>query len=314
MQCAVTWGLYEHSSGNYSFFSSSPLLIRAFLLGTAIIIIGMTLTIAFYAAKRRIFAIIVMISSAALCLYVISDSLIVSKSLMSTSNHRSDLLYTFKDYHGAANKLMWSSDGKLPSYFKDGTIETWDAMTGHNRMERKYYNQALGETVLAEVPSPDGKLVASLTELPSEDRFPPMRLQVFDVATGLEIFNQDALVGWINQLAWSPVVGSNEIAFSERGTIFVWNVRTHKNIITDSEQEFTECCPTLDFIYGLVWSPDGRFIASVGVADLRVWEIATKKVYARRTSDGICNNLISWQMDGVDSLNLRFNQRGQTSK
>lgn len=243
-------------------FSSIPELIKAFsLIMLAIIILGVVFVLSLYQIRAKFLA-----TCATFCLIgaVVLSSWIMYPYFAHSSGNRSnasgpgETLYTYRGHHNSIKSLVWSSDGKRITSYSTASkaesfpVQTWDATSGNNPVVHQYYDRTLGADV-TETPSPDGKLVASLSILPAPPysgiRGEERTIRIFNATTGDLIQARDISGDIdINQLVWSPDNKSGLIASSVKGIVSVWNASTGKNVRVYMVNDPLLITPTRNFV------------------------------------------------------------------
>jgi eukaryotic-like serine/threonine-protein kinase len=125
------------------------------------------------------------------------------------------ILFTYRGHHTAVSAVAWSPNGKRiasGSYYPDGIVHVWDAITGNTTLT--YYGHSQSQFgVLAVVWSPDGKYIAS----GGTDN----TVQIWDATTGGNIYTYRSHHAIVDAVVWSP--DARRIASgSEDKTVQVW--------------------------------------------------------------------------------------------
>jgi len=153
--------------------------------------------------------------------------------------------------------VAWSPDGKCIASGSWDTIHVWDATTG---ADIQAYHGHRGQIAVIAW-SPDGTLIAS----GGRDE-----VQVWDPTTGSSLHEPVTHHHYVKCLSWSP--DSKRIASTDTGAkvVIVWEARTGEVVFKRG------CTPHRAYQSGLVlWSPDGRLIASGNQHTLEIWDAAT---------------------------------------
>jgi RNA polymerase sigma factor (sigma-70 family) len=166
-----------------------------------------------------------------------------------------------------------AEDGTLLSWGQDRTLRIWNLKTAQERCMPVGTNWGTDDQGVAF--SPDGRLLA----LGSGEAV----IDFWDVAAGCLIRKLNGHRKYITAVAFSP--DGNTLASASGGdrSIRLWDPATGKElrqwegIRKDRNPE--------DWIHTLVWSPNGKVLASGGNAKvIRLWDVATGKEI--RTFDG----------------------------
>ena len=275
------------------------------------------------------------------------------------STHDVDVLplqeTTITTYHGhaaAVHAVSWSPGNRqevalyrshIASGSDDGTVQIWDAMTGHKIST--YRGHSGGVSAIAW--SPDGKWIASagidctvqvwaadsMRKVCSYTRhsdkvtalaWSPAKLsssaghsfliasasadstvQVWDAATGHRDFNYRGHAHPVHAVAWSPD-GRYIGSAGEDMTVQVWRVPT-KDI--PAGKILLTSQSSSNTILTMAWSPDGKYIASGGANQMvEVWEVATGGTICTYHSHKFTVSAVAWSTDGTRIASASFDR------
>jgi WD40 repeat protein len=257
-------------------------------------------------------------------------------------------------YHGHAtpvNAVAWSPDNRheathyqhlIASGGDDGTVQIWDAMTGHKIST--YRGHSGGVSAVAW--SPDGKYIASAgidntvqvweaitlrkisstkhSDIVTAIAWSPRKLtshegnsyliasasadstvQIWDAPTGQRKFLYRNHVHPLHAVAWSPD-GRSIASVGEDRTIQVWQMPT-KDILTGKALLITH--HSSNTILTVAWSPDGKYIASGGVDQrIEIWEAATGSTVCTYHEHQFTVSAVAWSPNGTRVASASFDR------
>ena len=182
------------------------------------------------------------------------------------------------------NKLIQASDGtttfcfsndwkKVVSGDREGTIKVWDCLTGSELLT---FHGTEGDMISSVSFSPDGKRIFS-----SQIN----KGTIWDASTGDEIMSFPENAGYV-YAAFSP----DGQYIASRATEY-WDVGQDNNIIklrdASSGREIMSFKGHEEEIYGMVFSPDSKYLASCDLAEaIRIWDVETGKNVRTLKHDG----------------------------
>ena len=215
----------------------------------------------------------------------------------------------WRQFMAHVRDAKWSPDGKYIASCGFGrTVRVWNASTGKDIMK---YDEHRGIDPLLETLSvawsPDGTSVASACSLGYVNH----TIDIWDALTGRVYLkyagHSKKITGTtfvVSTIVWSPdgqyIASSgtdkdakNWHSDTTKGdeTIQIWNATTGKRILT--------CKSSFEWVYDLVWSPDGRYLASAESDKVRIWDA--------RSGDSVLSyqghtqkvRAIGWSPDGT---------------
>jgi eukaryotic-like serine/threonine-protein kinase len=210
---------------------------------------------------------------------------------------------TITTYHGHAapvNAVSWSPGNRqevahyrshIASGSDDGTVQIWDAMTGHKISS--YRGHSGGVSAIAW--SPDGKWIASAGI--------DCTVQVWAADSMRKVYAYSRHSDKVTALAWSPASISSSAGHSfliasasADSTVQIWDAATgHRFFIYRGH---------VNPVHAVTWSPDGRYIASAGEdMAVQVWKVPMKDVPTGKIfliSHNSSNTIltVAWSPDG----------------
>jgi WD40 repeat protein len=165
-----------------------------------------------------------------------------------------------------AGATSWSPDGKLMA----------TAFFGSYGRSVQVWNTSRGKLVLNYTGHADGQYVASSSADGST--------QVWNALTGQKTYDFESKQRGGDDVAWSP--HGKTIAYFARNQVRVVNPFTGKILVTHISPDDI-----------LVWSPDGKSIASAG-DHIELWSVATGKTYYTFTKNSPVIRTLAWSPDG----------------
>jgi WD40 repeat protein len=187
-------------------------------------------------------------------------------------------VYTYRGHAYGIGQVAWLPDGKyIVSQDFEHHIHVWEVMTG--KLIRSWNTGNASDFAL----SPDGKSIAA--------GFADHTVKVIDILTGQTRLTYAFDIGAIG---WSP--NGKYIATGNDQTMQVWDAMTGKTLFTYKVPQKTSA----DTTFGLLWSPDSKYIAVGGITKtVLVLDAMTGKVrstYSGHTEVGA--GAVAWSPDG----------------
>ncbi len=196
------------------------------------------------------------------------------------------LPYSYQGHTAAVSSVAWSPDGKhIASASADGTVQVWDATSGHILLTYKGHTNAVtGHTnaVSSVAWSPDGKRLASA----SSDQ----TVQVWDATSGHTLLTYKGHTAVVNSVAWSPDSTHLASASSDQ-TVRVWDATSGQTLLTYKGHTAV--------VNSVAWSPDGKRLASASSdTTVQVWDATSG--HTLLTYRGHTNAVysVAWSPDG----------------
>ncbi|HLJ34754.1 MAG TPA: HEAT repeat domain-containing protein [Ktedonobacteraceae bacterium] len=219
-------------------------------------------------------------------------------------------LYTYHDQSASISGVAWSPDSsRIASASTDGTLDVWDASTGHRIFK---WSDPYQNGLLAVAWSPDGKYIAvGGTDSQAADVYilnahdgqivsicpiGSLAPQASQSHIGAVRAASGGGPGTVDSLAWSH--NSKWIAAGiGDGTVQVFNPVTGTGVLTisTSGKALSDGNPVASSVS---WSPDNQYIAYALGSQVRLWNFTTKQLQVH--IPGIANDwvtAVAWSPD-----------------
>ena len=211
------------------------------------------------------------------------------------------LWHLLRGHEREITQMAWSPDGKmLASPSLDKTVCLWNVETG----QHLHTLQGHAQVVRGVAWSPDGFRIASC----SDDK----TIRIWNAKTGQQLRALlEHVTKNVSSIAWS-LSGEMIASGSTDGTISLWNPNTGQ-LLDVLKGHFSR-------IFRLVWSPDGKVLASCSNDSIRLWNVETWQIALNLDGSRIYD--IAWSPDGnklascSEDKTIRIwdiNQRRQTN-
>jgi len=186
------------------------------------------------------------------------------------------LLRTYEGHTDCVKSASFSPDGKyIVSASNDGTIRLWKTQSEYSVCVNKIKGHT--DWVLSVSFSPNGKYIVSA----SRDK----TIKIWDLDKHTTTLPQQLM--YIRSASFSPD-GNKIVSGAFGGSVCLWNSRTgdcYKKISTQGTD-------------GVIFSPDGRLIASRSIDIIELWDIETSRLLRKLEGHAYNINSISFSPDG----------------
>ncbi len=163
--------------------------------------------------------------------------------------------------------LEFSPDGKiLAAGLSSGSIIFWDTATWNQIRTLKGHTE--NRNITSTAFSPDGKTIGSAS---GGDN----KIILWDVETGEEITALQGHESYIFSISFSQD-GKLLASSSADSKVIIWNVETGEQNHTISKEHMSYA-----FVNSVLFSPDGRILATKALYDILLWEVKTMSRIAK---------------------------------
>jgi WD40 repeat protein/serine/threonine protein kinase len=182
---------------------------------------------------------------------------------------------------GNLRYLQWSPDSKIIGADPHYTREYWDASSG--RLLHALPMHFVGTYDVAW--SPDGRLIATTNP-------PDGRVQLWEADSGRFLRTVGPRLNeprWLRP-AWSP--DGKVLAFQEGYNVRLWDVAKDRALASLDGHT--------NLVAAMIWSPDGKHIATVGAfgGDVRLWDAATAQCLRILPLHLDADRALGWSREG----------------
>lgn len=169
------------------------------------------------------------------------------------------------------NTVAWSPNGKRIAVGGNGDVQIWDAASGGHISYYGYHGGVVHDVAW----SPDGKYIAAASN---------NTVQVWDIAGEKNVYTYIGNSSDVFTVAWSPGGlssspgqgdGSRIASGTSDGIVQVWDAFTGGHLYTyrGHADYYPGHLTSGAAVNSLVWSPDGKYIASASSdATVQVWQ------------------------------------------
>ncbi len=166
---------------------------------------------------------------------------------------------TLEGHTGSVTTVAFSHDGKTLASGGDNTIRLWDPMTGEQLHKLKGHKDSVHDITF----SPNNSTLAS----GGGDG----TIRFWDVVTGK----------LLNTIETDPNESIDSVTFSSDGSTLTCTGENGDKGIRFRDVSTGELLRTIDVdagAFSVVYSPDGKTIASGGMGELSIWDVATGEI------------------------------------
>jgi WD40 repeat protein/serine/threonine protein kinase len=173
-----------------------------------------------------------------------------------------EVLHTLTGFRGPVSSLEFSPDGKhLATNGALEVVQVWDTTTGREAFALNGHR----DHVYAVTFSHDGRYLATAAA--------DLTVRVWDASTGKEVCTLEGHAGRATCVAFSPDDRLLASGDSDQ-KVKLWDWAARREVRTLAEQH-------THHVFGVAFSPDGKYLASASWAEVILWDVQTGELVRR---------------------------------